>query len=124
MAITFAHQLNTLLVDYIQSPTARIAVAFAALFICTLLVGALVNYLAGQLVRKTGLSGTDRVLGILFGIGRGILVVAILVLLGGLTQQLPQEAWWNESIFMVYFEDIAIWMKDFLPTNVADSIKF
>ena len=41
----------------------RNGIAIAALFIVTLIVGAIVNYVIGQLVEKTGLSGTDRVLG-------------------------------------------------------------
>ena len=124
IALTYAHKMDTLLIDYIQSPTARISTAFGILFIGTLLVGIFVNYLAGQLVKKTGLTGTDRMLGIIFGVGRGIVVVSILVLLAGLTQQVPQEPWWKESMLMVYFQDIAIWMKGFLPANVADNIVF
>jgi membrane protein required for colicin V production len=124
IALTYAHKMDTLLIEYIQSPTARIGTAFGILFIGTLLVGIFVNYLVGQLVRKTGLTGTDRMLGIIFGIGRGIVVVSILVLLAGLTQQIPQEPWWKESMLMVYFQDIAVWMKGFLPANVADNIVF
>lgn len=44
----------------------RNGIAIAVLFIATLIVGAIVNFVIGQLVEKTGLSGTDRVLGRLF----------------------------------------------------------
>jgi membrane protein required for colicin V production len=123
VAITFAHRLDALLADLIHSETARISAAFAILFLLTLLAGSLVNYLIGQLVKKTGLSGTDRVLGILFGIGRGIVVVSIVILLAGLTS-LPQESFWKESMLIEHFRAVAIWMRGFLPTDIASNFVF
>lgn len=44
----------------------RNGIAIAVLFIATLIVGAIVNFVIGQLVEKTGLSGTDPGAGRLF----------------------------------------------------------
>jgi len=123
VSIGFADKLEPKLTGLIDSPTARLTVAFAALFLITLIVGALVNYLIGQLVQKTGMGGTDRVLGILFGVGRGIALIAVLVLLGGLPQ-LSREVWWQESMLIVHFQELAIWMRDFLPADVAKNFVF
>ncbi|KAB7627964.1 CvpA family protein [Alkalilimnicola sp. S0819] len=96
IGVRFAGSLSVYLVDYIASPSLRMGVAFVVLFVATLLLGALINHLASQLVSKTGLSGTDRMLGVVFGVLRGVLVVGVLVLLAGLTA-LPQEGWWRDS---------------------------
>ncbi|MEX0730882.1 MAG: CvpA family protein [Aquisalimonadaceae bacterium] len=99
IGIRFSEPLSAYLVDYIASPSIRLGAAFAALFVVTLLLGALVNYLAGQLVGRTGLTGTDRFIGVFFGIARGVVVVAILMLAAGLTA-LPREIWWQESLLV------------------------
>ena len=84
---------------------------------------ALVNYLAGQLVEKTGLSGTDRMLGVIFGVARGGVIVAILVLLAGFTA-VPQDAWWGQSMLIHHFQEMAIWIRSYLPAEFASQIKY
>jgi membrane protein required for colicin V production len=97
--------------------------AFAILFILTLLLGAAFNYLAGKLVARTGLSGTDKMLGVIFGAARGTVMVAILVLLAGLTP-VTHDPWWQDSQLLGYFEEFAMWMRNFLPGEIADNIEY
>ena len=123
VALTFSDPLAALLEPWVSLPSARAALAIGILFILVLILGGLVGYLAGQLVQKTGLSGTDRILGTVFGMARGIIIVAVMVLLAGLTA-VPQDPWWDESQLMPHFERVALWLADFLPDDVADSVKF
>ncbi|GMR08321.1 MAG: hypothetical protein BMS9Abin26_1326 [Gammaproteobacteria bacterium] len=123
VAFTFSKDLSVYLAEQIKTPSIQIAAAFAILFIVTLILAAIVNYLAGQLVKKSGLSGSDRMLGIIFGVVRGVAVVAILVLLAGLTP-LPQDAWWNESLFVQHFQELAIWLRGFLPADIASNFVY
>lgn len=99
IGLRFAEPVAMLMEGVIASPTLRIGAAFAVLFVGVLIAGGILNYLASLLVGRTGLSGTDRFIGLFFGLARGVLVIAILMLAAGLTA-LPREAWWQESVLV------------------------
>jgi membrane protein required for colicin V production len=122
VAWTFFRELAVQL-DWFTVPSVRLGVAFVILFVVTLMLGALVNFLVGQLVEKTGLSGTDRMIGILFGAARGALLVAMLVLLAGLTP-FPNDPWWKESQLIVHFQELAVWLKTLLPPDIGEKFNF
>ncbi|MES9870338.1 MAG: CvpA family protein [Sedimenticola sp.] len=122
VAWTFFRELAVQL-DWFTVPSVRLGAAFAILFIATLMLGALVNFLVGQLVEKTGLSGTDRLIGIFFGAARGAVLIAILVLLAGLTP-FPNDPWWKESQLIGYFQELAIWLKTLLPADIGEKFNF
>ncbi len=117
VALSFTEPVQGLLAGYIESPTGQVAVAFAGLFLLTLLLGGMVNHLVSGLVARTGLSGTDRLLGMLFGAARGALLVAVLVLVAGLTT-IPQEDWWQDSSLIGHFGRLAAWLRGLLPADV------
>ncbi|MBL1320904.1 MAG: CvpA family protein [Methylophaga sp.] len=123
VALLFYPHLATLLADYVATPSIRSFTAFAALFIVTLILGALVNHLISTIVKKTGLSGTDRMLGIFFGIIRGVAIVTLLVLAAGATP-MPQDDWWQNSLLLEHFETLAVWVQAFLPSDIADHIAY
>ncbi|MCG6900703.1 MAG: CvpA family protein [Gammaproteobacteria bacterium] len=123
VAMAFYEDLATMLAQWISVPSAQKITAFAILFICVLLLGAIINFLAGKLVDKTGLTGTDKLLGIVFGVARGGVIVAILVLLAGLTP-LPQDPWWQDSQLIGYFQELALWLRNYLPSEIADNINY
>jgi membrane protein required for colicin V production len=114
IAFHFTGLLADVLGPYIASKAIRLACAFLILFIATLISGALLNFLIGQAVNKTGLSGTDRVLGMVFGFCRGLLLVAVILLLAKLTP-MPEQTWWKESMLIDYFDPIDNWLQSFLP---------
>jgi membrane protein required for colicin V production len=123
IGLTFSHDFAPLLGKYIQVPSVRIAAAFVALFLLTLLVGGLVGYLLTQLVQMTGFSGTDRLLGLLFGVARGALLVSVLVLLAGVTP-LPNDPWWKESTLIPPFQKLALWLREHLPAGLAGYVTY
>ena len=123
VSLSFSTRFAQLFANSIQDPTFRLIAAFAALFVLTLLVSIVANFFAGQLVKRTGLTNVDRFVGVIFGFLRGVLLVSVLVLLGGLTT-LPNMAWWEGSLLMSNFETIAIWLSEFLPSDVARNFKY
>lgn len=88
----------------IEDDMFRNGAAIAALFVATLIVGALINYVIGQLVQKTGLSGTDRVLGIVFGGLRGVLIVSAVLFFVDTFTTLNNSEWWETSELVPHFK--------------------
>ncbi len=83
LASTFAHSLGAMFTG-IEAESLRYMAAFGSIFIICLIAVALINGFLSALVDATGLNGTDRLLGSVFGIGRGfILILAVVVLLPG-----------------------------------------
>lgn len=101
----------------IQDLLLRNAAAIAALFVSTLIVGAIVNYLLGQLVDKTGLTGTDRVLGLVFGALRGVLICSALLFFSDAFTPANTTDWWKASKLIPEFSFMIQWFFDYLQTN-------
>jgi len=95
----------------IASPALKLWAARLLTFVLVLIAGGLLNALIGILVNKTGLSGTDRVLGMVFGGVRGVLLVGILVL-GFRLMELDQEPWWEQSRLVPLGEPVARWLLE------------
>lgn len=123
LAFRFAEYGGGLLSEWISVASVRMAIAFGIVFLSVLIAGAVVNYLIGTLVTRTGLAGTDRALGGVFGILRGVAVLVLLALLAGLTP-VPRDAWWQESLFVEHLEAGAIWTRQWLPENLASAVEF
>ncbi len=124
VSMLYMHPMALFISPYLNLPPSILSlVSFSILFILTLIIAALVSNLIGTLVEKTGLSGTDRAIGMLFGIARGIIIVGILILLAGFTL-VPQDPWWKESVLIPHFQELAVMMKEFLPPHIAAKLHY
>ncbi len=123
IALTFAAGLGRLMDTTISDPILRLIFAFVLLLILSLLATSAVNFFANHLVERAGFAGTDRTIGVVFGVMRGVLVVTALVLFAGLTP-FPHTSTWHDSFLLYYFEGFAVWLRDYMPSGVANSFKF
>lgn len=114
IARIFSGHLDILLTQWIQTPSARYGAAFGILFATTLIVGAMLNHLVGELVKATGLAGTDRMFGTVFGLARGLILITAGVY-GLQMTAFSQDPWWKESVFIPHFEMMVSWSKEILP---------
>jgi len=112
------------LVPYIQNDMVRTIVGFLVLFLATLLVGGLIGYLVAQMVNKTGLSGTDRLLGMVFGATRGVLLVTVLIMVSHVVLASDSTpAWQTQSQLWSQFGGLVIGLHKLLPDQVSRVLK-
>lgn len=101
----------------IEKELVRNGVSIAILFITTLILGALVNHLLSEIVSYTGLSGTDKMLGMVFGGLRGVLIVAAALLFLDTLTPASDAEWWQTSILIPEFSFIVEWFFALLKEN-------
>jgi membrane protein required for colicin V production len=121
VAASFGPAVAARLEHVISLPIARIGLGYALCFIAVLIVGALVRFATRRLIWSTGLSGIDRLCGMLFGFVRGALLVTVLVFLVGLTL-FTRESWWQQSALLPQFQGLAAWLGQNIPASVRDHL--
>lgn len=114
IAVKFSSQMDSLIIDQVQNDQIRYIVAFVSLFVASLCVGALVNFLLGSLIKITGLSSTDKVLGMLFGFARGTLILVAFTSLLSLSPVVTETGFWKDSKLVPKLVVLKDWARDVL----------
>jgi membrane protein required for colicin V production len=118
LAWRYAPLLEPLLGGTIGEPPISTWTARALIVLIVLLVGWLFADVLSYLLRHSGLSTiVDRILGLLFGLLRGAVVVAVFVLLGQFVELTTVE-WWKESRLIPYAVELAGWIQTFAETGM------
>jgi membrane protein required for colicin V production len=121
-AWTLHRPLADQLTPWLSTSSVRLGVAFIIVVLVVLILGAILGQLLTTLVDKTGLTGTDRLLGVVFGAARGALLVAVLVYLAALTP-MPEDPWWNESRLIGHFQTLADRILAMIPPELEAKLK-
>lgn len=119
----FAPWLQGRLPDDIEGETTRFLVAVVGLFIAALVATTGLGRLLAGALRAVGLGSADRVLGVLLGFVRGVLVVLVAVALAGMTP-LPQTLVWREAKSSAWFVQGVEWARPSLPQAFASRIRY
>lgn len=117
----YADVVAVRLEPHLDSPALLVWLSRAITFAGVLITGGVTTSLVSLLVEKTGLSGTDRMLGMAFGFARGVLVVGVLVIFAN-ALELRQESWWDESVLIPYGERVAGVLLTVLPEDVSTKL--
>ncbi len=115
IAMTFRNDMSTLLVGVVSMPALRELVAFLLLFIATLIIGALVNFTVGQLLKVSGLKFTDRIIGVVFGAARGLVIVLVCVILLPKLGFVTERVSWQQSQLIPHFAVVKEWAYRVAP---------
>lgn len=119
MPIFFTHEFAAFLPDTIESPTARVSISAACLFVGSLVASMIITVLLRKVLSVAGLGIVDRLLGSGFGAVRGVLIVALLALAATASATIPQETWWGESRLLPQFLRISKFIQARLPPQIG-----
>jgi membrane protein required for colicin V production len=118
VAWTFGPPLAEQFSASISVPSVRVMLAYALCFVGVLVAGAIIGFLLRKLISGSGLSGTDRLLGMVFGLVRGAALVVLVVLLMKFTP-VVRDDWWQASRLLPTFETGAQWVTERLPEGIS-----
>ena len=122
-AIQFSPSVANMLPVLSDNATTRYLAAFALIFIVVALIGALLGWVLSRAIRAIGLGFVDRLLGAVFGVARGVLIVVIAVLLAGLTT-LPRQDWWQNALFAPPLVIAALSLRPWLPQALSKRLDY
>lgn len=123
LALEYGATLGQQIYVGIADPDIRVLAGCATLFVGVLVGMALIRLLVSHLVKALGLTVSDRLLGTVFGLARGVLICMIMVALGGMTAA-PKQQWWRAAMFSAPLETAVLVAKPWLPDDLAKRIRF
>jgi membrane protein required for colicin V production len=123
VAKLFSVQFAQTLESAVSNSSLRLLTAFIILFTVTLIIMGLISLLLTAAIKKIGLGSLDSLLGTIIGFLRGMVIMLVLVILGGMTA-LPQQTDWRNAFTSGWFEVLAQSVKPWLPEAMAKRIHF
>ncbi|NKB31842.1 MAG: CvpA family protein [Pseudomonadales bacterium] len=121
VARVYSAALSEILVNVIENSSVRYVAAFAMIFVVVMMLGTLLNHLFSKLLTITGLKLADRLLGGVFGVARGVIIVLVILFISGVF--LSETEQWQQSTLIPYglamIEWSRIFIEDFNSVNLT-----
>jgi membrane protein required for colicin V production len=119
IAAVFGAPVGQLYSSWLHAPEARIVAGSVTCFVLVLIVAGLVTWMVRRVLSFSHLRAGDSLLGMLFGLARGLLLVTFGVLMLGFTPVPRNAAWWQQSLLLPFFENGAAWLAGALPPEAT-----
>jgi membrane protein required for colicin V production len=113
-AIYFGPAVGVAMAGWLDSEELQMWFGRIFLFAVILSIGGVLSWGLSKLVRLSILSGMDRFLGSLFGVCRGLLLIAVAIILGQYAG-FSNDPWWQGSMLIPHLEVVADWIKEMAP---------
>ncbi len=113
-AMYFGPSVGEISDSWLDSAETQVWFGRILVFAIILAIGGLLGLGLSKLVRLSVMSGADRLFGSVFGIGRGVLLVALFII-GGQFSGFSHDHWWQRSNLIPYLEVVADWIKIMTP---------
>lgn len=120
VGFTYSPVLSASLKPYIPDNSLRGILSFVVLLLGVIVVGGLLNMVLSLILTRSGLKGTDRLLGMGFGFVRGTFIVALLVGVINLTS-LAKDTELKHSKIYARFIPVSTWIFSFMP-NILEQV--
>jgi membrane protein required for colicin V production len=118
IAITLADKFALILPDSMENPRLRVGVSIAVLFLATLIMGMVANFLLAGFINMVKMRNIDQGLGALFGFARGVVIICLLVVIGTYIG-LNKADWWEDSALIPATEWVLGTIEPLLPAGFA-----
>lgn len=116
-ALKGALPVSTYLQNMIESPVLRYAAAFVIILLSVLIIGMIINGIIRRLISHSPLGILDRLIGFLFGLARGVLLISLVLLFIQVTS-FKDALIVKNSELAPQFKEVVTWLHHFLPEEI------
>lgn len=98
---------------------AAIGLSFGLIFLATIIIGSIIGFFINLALSIGGLGFGNRVLGGIFGFGRGLVLALVLIFVLQLTV-VSNQPWWQESLLVQKYQPAVAWLGNLVSPNLAN----